>query len=172
MILCGQILVVVDAQLQEQGLPTRAYVSVEEVHDVRAPRMCDSRQTEMEISGYIYIYIYVCVCVRDGDIRREREYIYIYILISLGSSRCGLFKDGTPASRTFEHVASEIGAEEAEEVLLIPLSYFNYILLSRGYEYYIYISIYMYVCMYVKKNTFYTYIFLSILGVRIVQNTI
>ena len=27
-----------------------------------------------------------------------------------------LFQDGTPTSKTFEHVASEIGAEEAEEV--------------------------------------------------------
>lgn len=26
------------------------------------------------------------------------------------------FQDGTPTSKTFEHVASEIGAEEAEEV--------------------------------------------------------
>lgn len=26
------------------------------------------------------------------------------------------FKDGTPTSKTFEHVTSEIGAEEAEEV--------------------------------------------------------
>eukprot|EP00050_Salpingoeca_kvevrii_P010095 m.6509 g.6509 ORF g.6509 m.6509 type:complete len:333 (-) comp2628_c0_seq1:295-1293(-) len=50
------ILVIVDANKQ-QGLPTQAYVSVEEVHE-----------------------------------------------------------DGTPTSRTFEHVASEIGAEEAEEV--------------------------------------------------------
>lgn len=27
-----------------------------------------------------------------------------------------LFQDGTPTSKTFEHVTSEIGAEEAEEV--------------------------------------------------------
>lgn len=30
-------------------------------------------------------------------------------------SSCAL-KDGTPTSKTFEHVTSEIGAEEAEEV--------------------------------------------------------
>ena len=27
-----------------------------------------------------------------------------------------LFQDGTPTTKTFEHIASEIGAEEAEEV--------------------------------------------------------
>ena len=27
-----------------------------------------------------------------------------------------LLQDGTPTTKTFEHVASEIGAEEAEEV--------------------------------------------------------
>lgn len=26
------------------------------------------------------------------------------------------FQDGTPTTKTFEHIASEIGAEEAEEV--------------------------------------------------------
>jgi len=51
------ILVIVDAKPKELGLPTEAYVEVEEVHD-----------------------------------------------------------DGTPTSKTFEHVPSEIGAEEAEEV--------------------------------------------------------
>lgn len=29
---------------------------------------------------------------------------------------CLFFQDGTPTSKTFEHLASEIGAEEAEEV--------------------------------------------------------
>lgn len=54
----NSVLVIIDAKLnQETGLPTKAYYSVEEVHD-----------------------------------------------------------DGTPTSKTFEHVASEIGAEEAEEV--------------------------------------------------------
>ena len=51
------VLVVVDTQLQSSGLPTRAYVAVNQIHN-----------------------------------------------------------DGTPATQTFEHVASEIGAEEAEEV--------------------------------------------------------
>ena len=27
-----------------------------------------------------------------------------------------IFQDGTPTTKTFEHIASEIGAEEAEEV--------------------------------------------------------
>eukprot|EP00911_Craspedida_sp_UC1_P002388 UC1_evm2s1784 len=51
------VLVIVDVVPNDYGLPTRAYVAVEEVHD-----------------------------------------------------------DGTPASKTFEHIACEMGAEEAEEV--------------------------------------------------------
>lgn len=50
-------MVIIDAKPKDLGLPTEAYVAVEEVHD-----------------------------------------------------------DGTPTSKTFEHVPSEIGAEEAEEV--------------------------------------------------------
>ncbi|XP_059168864.1 26S proteasome non-ATPase regulatory subunit 7-like [Physella acuta] len=53
----NSVLVVIDAKPKELGLPTEAYISVEEVHD-----------------------------------------------------------DGTPTSKTFDHVPSEIGAEEAEEV--------------------------------------------------------
>lgn len=53
----NSVLVIIDAEPPELGLPTEAYYSVEEVHD-----------------------------------------------------------DGTPTSKTFEHIPSEIGAEEAEEV--------------------------------------------------------
>merc|ERR1711962_458357 len=53
----NSVLVVIDAKPKDLGLPTEAYIAVEEVHD-----------------------------------------------------------DGTPTVKTFEHVASEIGAEEAEEV--------------------------------------------------------
>lgn len=53
----NSVLVIIDTEASNVGLPTEAYYSVEEVHD-----------------------------------------------------------DGTPTSKTFEHVASEIGAEEAEEV--------------------------------------------------------
>lgn len=53
----NSVLVIIDAKPKDLGLPTEAYIAVEEVHD-----------------------------------------------------------DGTPTSKTFEHVASEIGAEEAEEV--------------------------------------------------------
>ncbi len=34
------------------------------------------------------------------------------LIVDISSS----LKDGTPTSKTFEHVTSEIGAEEAEEV--------------------------------------------------------
>uniref|UniRef100_A0A8C4R5J5 26S proteasome non-ATPase regulatory subunit 7 n=1 Tax=Eptatretus burgeri TaxID=7764 RepID=A0A8C4R5J5_EPTBU len=53
----NSVLVIIDAKPRALGLPTEAYISIEEVHD-----------------------------------------------------------DGTPTSKTFEHVPSEIGAEEAEEV--------------------------------------------------------
>ncbi|CAG0888220.1 unnamed protein product [Darwinula stevensoni] len=53
----NSVLVIIDAKPKALGLPTEAYLAVEEVHD-----------------------------------------------------------DGTPTTKTFEHVASEIGAEEAEEV--------------------------------------------------------
>jgi len=53
----SSILVIIDAKPKALGLPTEAYIAVEEVHD-----------------------------------------------------------DGTPTTKTFDHVASEIGAEEAEEV--------------------------------------------------------
>uniref|UniRef100_A0A8C3QET5 26S proteasome non-ATPase regulatory subunit 7 n=1 Tax=Cyanoderma ruficeps TaxID=181631 RepID=A0A8C3QET5_9PASS len=53
----NSVLVIIDVKPKDLGLPTEAYISVEEVHD-----------------------------------------------------------DGTPTSKTFEHVTSEIGAEEAEEV--------------------------------------------------------
>ncbi|XP_057304575.1 26S proteasome non-ATPase regulatory subunit 7-like [Hydractinia symbiolongicarpus] len=53
----NSVLVVIDAKPKDLGLPTEAYIAIEEVHD-----------------------------------------------------------DGTPTSKTFEHIPSEIGAEEAEEV--------------------------------------------------------
>ncbi|KAL5287165.1 PSMD7 family protein [Megaselia abdita] len=53
----NSVLVIIDAKPKDLGLPTKAYISVEEVHE-----------------------------------------------------------DGSPTSKTFEHVPSEIGAEEAEEV--------------------------------------------------------
>jgi len=53
----NSVLVIIDAKPKDLGLPTEAYIAVEEIHD-----------------------------------------------------------DGTPTSKTFEHIPSEIGAEEAEEV--------------------------------------------------------
>jgi len=40
----------------------------------------------------------------------------LYIQWTCRCCLCGGYQDGTPTSKTFEHVASEIGAEEAEEV--------------------------------------------------------
>ena len=50
----------------------------------------------------------------------EKFKIYIVMYLSgfrVGSSMCKvLLQDGTPTTKTFDHVPSEIGAEEAEEV--------------------------------------------------------
>uniref|UniRef100_A0A9J8AD52 26S proteasome non-ATPase regulatory subunit 7 n=4 Tax=Cyprinidae TaxID=7953 RepID=A0A9J8AD52_CYPCA len=67
----NSVLVIIDVKPKDLGLPTEAYISVEEVHDI----------------SYM-------------------------LIVDIYSS----LKDGTPTSKTFEHVTSEIGAEEAEEV--------------------------------------------------------
>lgn len=72
-----QVLVIVDAQLKQDGLPTQAYIEVEEVHDVSA------------------------------------NFPFATEFIPNVQISC---QDGTPSAKTFEHVSSEIGAEEAEEV--------------------------------------------------------
>uniref|UniRef100_A0A667X793 26S proteasome non-ATPase regulatory subunit 7 n=1 Tax=Myripristis murdjan TaxID=586833 RepID=A0A667X793_9TELE len=68
----NSVLVIIDVKPKDLGLPTEAYISVEEIHDVGEPWT-----------------------------------VSVYGL---------LLSDGTPTSKTFEHVTSEIGAEEAEEV--------------------------------------------------------
>lgn len=75
------MLVIIDVKPKDLGLPTEAYISVEEIHDV-------SQVT-------LHCELLLCLCLNDVN--------------------CN-FKDGTPTSKTFEHVTSEIGAEEAEEV--------------------------------------------------------
>ena len=47
--------------------------------------------------------------------------IYITIIVNIYFTTTmflysSTFQDGTPTTKTFEHIASEIGAEEAEEV--------------------------------------------------------
>lgn len=43
--------------------------------------------------------------------------LYIYFLcLFITIVIFSIFQDGTPTTKTFEHIASEIGAEEAEEV--------------------------------------------------------
>uniref|UniRef100_A0A8C7J9E2 Proteasome 26S subunit, non-ATPase 7 n=2 Tax=Oncorhynchus TaxID=8016 RepID=A0A8C7J9E2_ONCKI len=75
----NSVLVIIDVKPKDLGLPTEAYFSVEEIHDVSGPTIGE-------------------------DFYSKR------VLVS------SLFQDGTPTSKTFEHVTSEIGAEEAEEV--------------------------------------------------------
>uniref|UniRef100_A0A8C5G007 MPN domain-containing protein n=1 Tax=Gouania willdenowi TaxID=441366 RepID=A0A8C5G007_GOUWI len=74
----NSVLVIIDVKPKDLGLPTEAYISVEEIHDV----------SEQVINRLLHF------C----DIKTNFE------------------EDGTPTSKTFEHVTSEIGAEEAEEV--------------------------------------------------------
>lgn len=42
--------------------------------------------------------------------------LYSVLVVTLFTFHSCTSKDGTPTSKTFEHVTSEIGAEEAEEV--------------------------------------------------------
>uniref|UniRef100_A0A665UBX0 26S proteasome non-ATPase regulatory subunit 7 n=1 Tax=Echeneis naucrates TaxID=173247 RepID=A0A665UBX0_ECHNA len=72
----NSVLVIIDVKPKDLGLPTEAYISVEEIHDVS-----------------------------DSWVEFETHKIKFFV-----------FGDGTPTSKTFEHVTSEIGAEEAEEV--------------------------------------------------------
>uniref|UniRef100_A0A8C7SN23 26S proteasome non-ATPase regulatory subunit 7 n=1 Tax=Oncorhynchus mykiss TaxID=8022 RepID=A0A8C7SN23_ONCMY len=72
----NSVLVIIDVKPKDLGLPTEAYISVEEVHDVF---LC-------------------CMSVLHLPLSEIKKI------------------DGTPTSKTFEHVTSEIGAEEAEEV--------------------------------------------------------
>jgi len=44
--------------------------------------------------------------------------------------KCYCCQDGTPTSKTFEHVPSEIGAEEAEEVGVEHLLRYNFFFCS------------------------------------------
>ena len=60
----------------------------------------------------------------------------MFLSFSLSLS-LSLSQDGTPTSRTFEHVPSEIGAEEAEEVGVEHLlRYINSLLTTRGKRFY------------------------------------
>lgn len=43
-------------------------------------------------------------------------YIFVNIYFTTIFLYSSTFQDGTPTTKTFEHIASEIGAEEAEEV--------------------------------------------------------
>ena len=79
---------VVEAKPKDQKLPTDAYYSVEEVHDVSLPLSVTS--------------VWTCVCM-----------LFVYQFVT---RFCTISQDGTPTTKTFEHVGSEIGAEEAEEV--------------------------------------------------------
>uniref|UniRef100_A0A3P8Z7R1 26S proteasome non-ATPase regulatory subunit 7 n=1 Tax=Esox lucius TaxID=8010 RepID=A0A3P8Z7R1_ESOLU len=73
----NSVLVIIDVKPKDLGLPTEAYFSVEEIHDVSGAMTYSNTN---------------------------------WVLFAL------LHQDGTPTSKTFEHVTSEIGAEEAEEV--------------------------------------------------------
>lgn len=94
------MLVIIDVKPKDLGLPTEAYISVEEIHDV-------SQVTKKDDAMYRCVMVLLHLLVFGAILRFRLDLLYVCY--------CD-FKDGTPTSKTFEHVTSEIGAEEAEEV--------------------------------------------------------
>jgi len=83
----NSVLVIIDAKPKDLGLPTEAYQAVEEVHDVRLHILSNVLKKKNILS-----------------VLKKNMSIEFYS------------QDGSPTSKTFEHIPSEIGAEEAEEV--------------------------------------------------------
>lgn len=102
-LLSDQVLVIIDVKPKDLGLPTEAYISVEEIHDV----------STVDHRSYWNRFYQIC---------SSKHHIYFKLIIVLAinldpkNHAFVVFQDGTPTSKTFEHVTSEIGAEEAEEV--------------------------------------------------------
>ena len=87
------VLAIIDVQPQDDmGIPTDAYVSVEEVKDV-------SR------SGAL-IFGSASLRLHAGN------HVTVIAFISMTDSRHFFSQDGTPTRRSFQHLPSEIGAEE------------------------------------------------------------
>jgi 26S proteasome regulatory subunit N8 len=91
-----QTLVVIDVRPDVAGLPTKAYVAVEEVHDVSTHSHHLTESQRLELGCYTSAWCWLSEpCVQ--------------LIVRL-------LQDGTPTSKTFEHVSSQVGAEEVEEV--------------------------------------------------------
>jgi len=82
----NSVLVIVDVKPSDLGLPTKAYFAVEEIKDVRS--------TSAGIWGMIYANM--------------KTWALPTTLLTT--------QDGTQASRTFNHVPTEVRAAEAEEI--------------------------------------------------------
>lgn len=95
------MLVIIDVKPKDLGLPTEAYISVEEIHDV-------SQVTKKDDIMYCCVMVLLHLLALSSILR-------FHLCLCMYVIDC-YFKDGTPTSKTFEHVTSEIGAEEAEEV--------------------------------------------------------
>uniref|UniRef100_A0A8C0MYY4 Proteasome 26S subunit, non-ATPase 7 n=1 Tax=Canis lupus familiaris TaxID=9615 RepID=A0A8C0MYY4_CANLF len=100
----NSVLVIIDVKPKDLGLPTEAYISVEEVHDLRQKFSNRVSQSCLEPDGKTHL------C----DLTPEYSALQHPVPAVCFGSRHE--EDGTPTSKTFEHVTSEIGAEEAEEV--------------------------------------------------------
>jgi 26S proteasome regulatory subunit N8 len=97
------VLVIIDVQPKDElGLPTDAYIATEEVKDVsflalHAASSSHIVMSSLELFCLPYFKIHIAHVHSDSDI-------------------AFLFQDGTPTRRSFMHLPSEIGAEEAEEI--------------------------------------------------------
>ena len=82
----NSVLVIVDVKPSDLGLPTKAYFAVEEIKDVRTSSASVRRKT---------------------DVNQKALGLPTTLLAT---------QDGTQASRTFNHVPTEVRAAEAEEI--------------------------------------------------------
>jgi len=83
------VLVIVDAKPKDLGLPTEAYYAVDEIHDVFSPFLCF-------LCSFLLFTPPPCSSIPFPP---------------------PIFsQDGTKTTRTFHHLPTTIGAEEAEEI--------------------------------------------------------
>jgi 26S proteasome regulatory subunit N8 len=87
------VFVLIDVRPDVEGIPTTAYVSVEEVETV-------SMNDETHVIYCLHPY------PLDKILKKYSIQIYVHLL-----------KDGKEIQRSFKHIPSSVGAFEAEEVI-------------------------------------------------------
>jgi 26S proteasome regulatory subunit N8 len=99
------VLVIIDVQPKDElVIPTDAYMAVEEVKDVSPP-------PPWRESVLLSVRAACCACVLH-NLAFCRGALFARVHVLRASGR----QDGTPTRRSFQHLPSEIGAEEAEEI--------------------------------------------------------